>query len=98
MAPTVLVDVADGAVRILAGVALSGRAPPALPVLPAATATGFRVTLTCCPNGTEGMTVILLAWLRPMRTCCDPVAPVEAAIWGGLICIRGCVVMVTGLK
>ena len=64
MAPTVLaVDVTDGAaavaVRILAGVALSGTAFPAPPAPPATT--GFRVTLTCWPNGTDGMTVILLA-------------------------------------
>ena len=62
MAPTVLaVDVADeaaaAAVRILAGVALRGTAFPTPPAM----ATGFRVTLTCWPKGTDGMTVILLA-------------------------------------
>ena len=64
VAPTVDVGAAVAAVRILAGVALSGTGFPAPPV----TATGFSVTLTCWPNGTDGMTVILLDGLRPMRT------------------------------
>jgi hypothetical protein len=48
-------------VRMRAGVALSG-----MGLAEEAMGTGFSVTFTCWPKGTDGITVIL-DWLRPMR-------------------------------